>query len=108
MIQNNLELCSSYLLPNKPLEPNTKRFIRHRHRKVLIPHKPKFELDKNVQYVRPQFRREYNNSKKLVIKDTGIDLSKRQIITFETIDTKKIMLPKIFNPIIENKRNNYL
>ena len=63
MVQNNLKINSSHLLPNKPIEPiSNKRFIRNYPRKELIPHKPKIGLNNESPYVRQYYKKYINNN----------------------------------------------
>ena len=63
MVQNNLKINSSQLLPNKPIEPiSNKRFIRNYPRKELIPHKPKIALDNKSPYLRQHYKKYLNNN----------------------------------------------
>ena len=63
MVQNNLKINSSHLLPNKPIEPiSNKRFFRNYLRKELIPHKPKIELSNESPYLRQPYKKYMNNN----------------------------------------------
>lgn len=63
MVQNNLKINSSHLLPNKPIEPiSNKRFVRNYLRKELIPHKPKIELSNESPYLRQPYKKYMNNN----------------------------------------------